>query len=386
MKSSKSNRLPVVLMRSCQAKPVNLGAFGLTIVKIIKLEKTMVENYQNSDNNNNNSSIEIKKSLKRTIIQLEKAINIINQQSIRDLPNLTVVEKLLNSSNALIDYLQFRNSQVENQENLSQKVVENDDKLPEISNQRKNVNKNFKDNLYPKKAKKNSLNLILVIALIISLFSNLLIWWLKPNILINSSESRENNSQIESQTKETVINNLPIIDKENIFTEENKTNNKTEENNLSNDFDSSEIINNNSEENITKNVLENSEEITENNHNNSDDNVSNIAENYVEEDLSLPLTPEQSLLKNIENQIADITNKYEKKLIIKIEANFSKNSLIITLNNDWYNLNNSQQNSLVKDIFDKVKSLNFYKFNIQDINGKLLARNAVVGSEFIIIN
>jgi hypothetical protein len=347
----------------------------------------MVENYQNSDNyNNNNSSIEIKKSLKRTIIQLEKAINIINQQSIRDLPNLTVVEKLLNSSNALIDYLELRNYQAENKENLSKKVVKNEDKLQEISNQKNNGNKNFKENIYPKKAKKNSVNLILVIALIISLFSNLLIWWLKPNIVINSSESRENNSQIESKKKETVINNLPIIDKENIFIEENKTNNNTHENNLSNDSDSLEIINNKPEENITKNVLENSEEITENNNNNSDKNVSNIAENYVETDLSLPLTPEQSLLKNIENQIADITNKYEKKLIIKIEANFSKNSLIITLNNDWYNLNNSQQNSLVKDIFDKVKSLNFYKFNIQDINGTLLARNAVVGNEFIIIN
>jgi hypothetical protein len=335
----------------------------------------MVENYQNSDKNNKNTSIEIKKSLKRTIIQLEKAINIINQQSIKDLPNLTVVEKLLNSSNALVDYLQFRNSQIENTENLGQETIENDDTLSEINNKKNTINTNKKQNITTKKQKKNILNIILIFALIISLFSNLLIWWFKPNVVINSSDNKENNGQIESQTTEIIIDNPPTIDtidNENIIKEENKTNN-TEENNLLNDSNSPKIINNKSLENITENVSEAQEKIKDNN-------------NILEEDLSLPLTPEQFLLKNIENQISDITNKYQKKLIIKIEANFTKNSLIITLSEDWYSLNDSQQNSLVKDILNKVKTLNFYKFNIQDINGQLLARNAVVGNEFIIIN
>lgn len=329
----------------------------------------MVENYQNSDKNNKNTSIEIKKTLKRTIIQLEKAINIINQQSIRDLPNLAVVEKLLNSSNALVDYLQFRNSQIENTENLGQETIKNDDILSEISNKKNTINTNKKQNITIKKEKKNILNFILIFALIISLFSNLFIWWFKPNVVINSSD---NNVQIKSQTTEIIIKNPPTIDNENIVKEQNKTNN-TEENNLLNDSNSLEIINNQSLENITENLSEDQEKITDNN-------------NIIEEDLSLPLTPEQFLLKNIEDQISDITNKYQKKLIIKIEANFTKNSLIITLSEDWYSLNNNQQNSLVKDIFNKVKTLNFYKFNIQDINGKLLARNAVVGNEFIIIN
>lgn len=345
----------------------------------------MVENYQNSDKNNNNSSIEIKKTLKRTIIQLEKAINIINQQSIRDLPNLTVVEQLLNSSNALVDYLQFRNSQIENTENLGTKTIEKDDELSEISNKKKIINTNTRQNIATKKQKKNPLNIILVIALMISLFSNLLIWWFKPNIVINSSNNRENNGQIESQKTEIIIDNPPTIDNENISMEENKTNN-TEENNLVNDSNSLEIINNKPLEDITENISKDSKKIIENNNKIENNNLSEIIENSIEEDVFLPLTPEKSLLKNIENQIADITDKYEKKLIVKIEANFSKNNLIITLSQDWYSLNNSQQNSLVKDIFNKVKTLNFYKFNIQDINGKLLARNAVVGNEFIIIN
>lgn len=334
----------------------------------------MVENYQNSDKNNKNTSIEIKKTLKRTIIQLEKAINIINQQSIRDLPNLAVVEKLLNSSNALVDYLQFRNSQIENTENLGQETIENDDLSSVISNKKNTINTNRKQNITTKKEKKNILNIILIFALIISLFSNLLIWSFKPNVVINSSDNKENNGQIESQKTE-IIDNPPIINNENIVEEENRTNNtdNTEEKTLLNDSNSLEITNNKSLENITKNVSEDQEKITDNNI-------------ILEEDLSLPLTPEEFLLKNIENQISDITNKYQKKLIIKIEANFTKNSLMITLSQDWYSLNNSQQNSLVKDIFNKVKTLNFYKFNIQDINGQLLARNAVVGNEFIIIN
>lgn len=330
----------------------------------------MVENYQNSDKNNKNTSIEIKKTLKRTIIQLEKAINIINQQSIRDLPNLAVVEKLLNSSNALVDYLQFRNSQIENTQNLSQETIENDDLPSEINNQKSTINK--KQNIITKKEKKNILNIVLIFALIISLFSNLLIWSFKPNVVINSSDNKENNGQLESQKTEIILDNPPITDNENIVKEENTTDN-TEENNLLNDSNSLEIINNQSLDNITKNVSEDQEKITDNNI-------------ILEEDLSLPVTPEQFLLKNIENQISDITNKYQKKLIIKIEANFTQNSVIITLSKDWYSLNNSQQNSLVKDIFNKVKTLNFYKFNIQDINGQLLARNAVVGNEFIIIN
>lgn len=330
----------------------------------------MVENYQNSDKNNKNTSIEIKKTLKRTIIQLEKAINIINQQSIRDLPNLTVVEKLLNSSNALVDYLQFRNSQIENTQNLSQETIENDNLPSEINNQKSTINK--KQNIITKKEKKNILNIVLIFALIISLFSNLLIWSFKPNVVINSSDNKENNGQIESQKTEIILDNPTITDNENIVKEENTTDN-TEENNLLNDSNSLEIINNQSLDNITENLSEDQEKITNNN-------------NILEEDLSLPLTPEQFLLKNIEDQISDITNKYQKKLIIKIEANFTKNSLMITLSQDWYSLNNSQQNSLVKDIFNKVKTLNFYKLNIQDINGQLLARNAVVGNEFIIIN
>ncbi|MBL1211220.1 hypothetical protein [Geminocystis sp. GBBB08] len=344
----------------------------------------MVENSQNSDKKNYNSAIEIKKTLKRTIIQLEKAINIINQQSIKDLPNLTVVENLLNSSNALVDYLQLRNSEIENKENLVKQTIINDEEYSEISNQKENITKKKQSKIARQKEKKNSLNFILVIALLISIFSNLLIWWLKPNIIINSIENSNNNSPIESKKIEKTVNNIPIIDNQNISAEEINRNN-FEENNLLNDSNSSEIINNQPLDNISEKVAETEEEITQN-QNKPDDNVSNIPENSLNESLSLPLTPKESLLKNIENQISIITNKYEKKLIIKIEANFNQNILIITLSQDWYNLNNSQQNSLVKDIFNKVKSLNFYKFNIQDAQGKLLARNAVVGNEFIIIN
>lgn len=273
----------------------------------------MVENYQNSDNNNN-SSIEIKKTLKRTILQLEKAINIINQKSIKDLPNLKVVERLLNSSNALVDYLQLRTSQVDNEENLVRTIINDNDEYYEINNNQK------KRNIDLKKDKKNRTNLILVIALIISLFSNLLIWWFKPNITVNLSKNSDNNSQMEyqeSQENKITIDNTPIIDNKNISTEENNEN-PIDNNTLLNNSNSLEIINDKIEENIIKN-----EDKIKDNNNLDDENIKNKNENPLEEYLSLPLTPEQSLLQNIETQIADITNKYQKKLIIRIEANFS---------------------------------------------------------------
>lgn len=337
----------------------------------------MVENYKNSDNINNNSSIEIKKTLKRTIIQLEKAINIINQQSIKDLPNLTIVEKLLNSSNALVDYLQFRNSPKEKEENLDDKKINNEEDFKEIT-----IDK--PTNKPRKKDKTQGNNFILIIVLIISLFSNVLIWWFKPNTVINVSENRENNSQIESNHNEINSQNIPIIDNTNILIKDNNE----EDNNISNNINSLEIINDKPKENIAENkdkVIDNKDKVIDNN-NTSTENISNENDSDIEDYLSLPLTANQSLLQNIQTQIADITNKYEKKLIIKIDANFGNNSLIITLNQNWYSLSNSEQYNLVKDIFDQVKTLNFYKFNIQNINGELLARNAVVGNEFIIIN
>lgn len=99
----------------------------------------------------------------------------------------------------------------------------------------------------------------------------------------------------------------------------------------------------------------------------------------------LTLNPEQYIIKNIENQIENITQKYGENLIVRVKANFSNNSLIITVGEKWYELSSNKQNNFAEEVFKQVKSLDFYKFKLENTEGKILARNAVVGEGIILI-
>lgn len=320
------------------------------------------------ENFNPNRSIEIKKSLKRTMIQLQKSIDIINQQKIKDLPSLTIVDDLVESSKALMDYLQLKKANIP-EINNSQEVdnfVESEILIKE--------EENVKDSSTSKKIKKvktPKTNLFLAILLIISISINLFLGFLTPqpvvtNLALNSIEETQDimakNEEIEIKNETNNIDNIgsiePIIVNEKPL-EDNTIDESIEEENKSLE---------------TQTKIEETEEIKE------------IKEDIISEpEIQLPLTPEQYLLTNIKEQIDQITNKYGKKLIVKITANLNQNNLIIYISNDWYGLNEAEQNNLVNDIIDKVKSLDFYKFNLLDINSNLLARNAVVGKEFIIM-
>lgn len=99
----------------------------------------------------------------------------------------------------------------------------------------------------------------------------------------------------------------------------------------------------------------------------------------------LELTPEQSLIASIQNQVAEITQKYADGLILAIEANFPSSYLTITINDSWYQITENEQNKLTQEILEKVKILDFYKLTIIDSKGNLIARNPVVGNEMIIV-
>lgn len=311
---------------------------------------------------NPNRSIEIKKSLKRTMIQLQKSIDIINQQKIKDLPSLTIVDDLVESSNALVDYLQLKNANIPEINNLQEvdNFAENNISVAEIED--------FKDSPSSKKVKKikaPKINLFLAIFLIISISINLFLGFLKPQnvtkLAINPIEKKQ----------DIVETNQEIEIKNNIETQEEVK-----------DIGSIEpiIVN---EKPIEDNTID--ESIKEENQTLETQTKIEETEDIISEtEIKLPLTSEQYLLTNIKEQIDKITNKYGKKLITKIKANLNQNNLIIYISNDWYGLSEGEQNNLVNDIIDKVKSLDFYKFNLLDINGNLLARNAVVGKEFII--
>jgi predicted transcriptional regulator len=97
------------------------------------------------------------------------------------------------------------------------------------------------------------------------------------------------------------------------------------------------------------------------------------------------LTPEQSLIASIQEQISTITNRYSEDLISSIEANFPTSSLIVKIEDDWYQINSKQQDKIANEILANAKLLDFKKLQIIDNEGSLVARNPIVGKEVVIL-
>jgi hypothetical protein len=97
------------------------------------------------------------------------------------------------------------------------------------------------------------------------------------------------------------------------------------------------------------------------------------------------LTPEQSLVASIQQQVAEITDRYGNGLIQSIEANFMASRLMVKVSDRWYELKESQQNKLADEILRRSREMDFSKLEITDIQGTLVARNPVVGSNMVIL-
>ncbi|MBW4585803.1 hypothetical protein G7B40_032800 [Aetokthonos hydrillicola Thurmond2011] len=98
------------------------------------------------------------------------------------------------------------------------------------------------------------------------------------------------------------------------------------------------------------------------------------------------LTPEQSLIVAIENQVVEESDRVGSGLIESIQANFRNSSLVIRISDNWYKLERSQQQELAEKIQERSKELDFTHIDIIDSQGKLVARNPVVGTEMILFH
>ena len=108
----------------------------------------------------------------------------------------------------------------------------------------------------------------------------------------------------------------------------------------------------------------------------------------IEENLPIlkpKLTPEQNLIASIQNQVAEISQKYAEGSILAIEANFDSGYLTVTIDDTWYQLGKNQQNKLSQEILNKAQILDFYKLTIKDNKNNLIARSPVVGNKMIIL-
>jgi len=100
---------------------------------------------------------------------------------------------------------------------------------------------------------------------------------------------------------------------------------------------------------------------------------------------TVELTPEQNLIAAIENQVAEISDRYGDGISQSVQVNFPANSLTVKVANNWYTLKKSQQDKLAARMFQRAKELDFIHLKIIDQTGTLLARNPVVGKDMVIL-
>ena len=99
----------------------------------------------------------------------------------------------------------------------------------------------------------------------------------------------------------------------------------------------------------------------------------------------IQFTPEQNLITAIQKQVTNLTTSYEPDLLTTIEADLNHNKLLITVENQWYELNSDRQNQICQEMLKRSRQLAFAKLVIQDSEGNLLARSPVVGNEMVIL-
>jgi hypothetical protein len=100
---------------------------------------------------------------------------------------------------------------------------------------------------------------------------------------------------------------------------------------------------------------------------------------------TVELTPEQTLIAAIENQVAGVSDRFAAGLIQSIQVNFAGSSLTLKLSDDWYNLEPSQQDNLAAKMLEQSRELDFSRLEVTDPQGKLLARSPVVGKDMVIL-
>lgn len=99
----------------------------------------------------------------------------------------------------------------------------------------------------------------------------------------------------------------------------------------------------------------------------------------------LKLTPEQTLIAQIQDQVAEVSNQYVTGLIQSVQANFRSSRLMVKVGKGWYSLSPVQQDGLANDILQRAQQLNFLKLEMVDVKGELLARSPVIGSEMVVL-
>ena len=99
----------------------------------------------------------------------------------------------------------------------------------------------------------------------------------------------------------------------------------------------------------------------------------------------LEILPQQTLIAAIQEEVAEITNRYAEGLVLSLEANFVGSRLIVTVSDDWEQLKPQRQIKIANEILSRSRQLDFKKLEILNQKGELLARSPVVGNNMVIL-
>jgi hypothetical protein len=95
--------------------------------------------------------------------------------------------------------------------------------------------------------------------------------------------------------------------------------------------------------------------------------------------------PDAPFIGDLQDQLADVTAQFGPIAIESVQANFLRGRLVITVNDGWNTLE-SDRDSLATALWERSQTLGFKKLDVVDINGTILARSPVVGSQMVIFD
>ncbi len=97
------------------------------------------------------------------------------------------------------------------------------------------------------------------------------------------------------------------------------------------------------------------------------------------------ISPEQAFVEAIQTQLAEITSQYPDDLVRSLQVDLAHDRLVVQLAPVWYTLDDARQNEIVDRMWHQAKANSFSKLELQDPEGKSIARSPVVGREMIIL-
>jgi hypothetical protein len=99
----------------------------------------------------------------------------------------------------------------------------------------------------------------------------------------------------------------------------------------------------------------------------------------------LNFTPEQNLIAALTTKLGELAQDYPSEFIQDVQVNLPDSSLIIQVTDNWYELEESRQNSLGNEILQRSRAFSFDKLELQDKMGTLIARNPIIGGNMIML-